>query len=442
MKKIILIVALLIYFFYGSIVSATSGRLSSSTIKTCNGVTYGKHSNHWHVAKKSGKYYYASGSAMYSDPCKKSSSSSSKSTYTKSSVKTLSSITVDDEEINISENMSIKTNNHSPVIVATATSDKATVKINQSKELSYGNNKITITVTAENKSTKKYYLNIYLINDDNTLKNIKVDENNIEISDNMEYKTTNINPDIKAIPSSSTSKVEIEKENDLIVGNNKIKVIVTAENDTKKEYELNLYIISTDATLKILKIDNDNVNIEDNMNYTTTSSSINISAIANNENATVVYEEKKKLEIGVNEIKINVLAEDGKTEKNYTINVTREKILSDNTNVKIFLNGEEVKFNKYKSEIVYIDNSIEEINIKYELEDKKSRIELDYNKKIEVGDKVIKFKVISESGKEQEYEINIHRYSKTEDIISGIICIGILASIGFGCYKFLKKGSR
>ena len=64
------------------------------------------------------------------------------------------------------------------------------------------------------------------------------------------------------------------------------------------------------------------------------------------------------------------------------------------------------------------------------------------NVSYKVGDKTIRFKVISESGKEQEYEINIHRYSKTEDIISGVMSIGILGSIAFGCYKLVKKRKR
>lgn len=367
----------------------------------------------------------------------------SSSTTKKSSVKTLSSLYVDGEKVTISNNMSIKTNNPSPNIKAYTTSSVATVKTNQKSKLSYGNNKITITVTAENKSTKKYYLNVYLNNDDTSLKSLKIDDQNVSIGEKMTFKTLNKNPSIVAKATNSKAKVTIEKNSNFNVGDNEVKIIVTAENGSTKEYLLNLHIISTDATLRNLKVNKDSIDIVDSMNYITTKSDISITPIANDENATIIYDKNNNLEIGANEIKIKVIAEDRKTTKEYILNVTRELILSDNTNIKVLVNNEEVKFNKYKSDIVYINHDIDEIDIKYELEDEKATIELDYDKKIEVGDKTIKFKVISESGKEQKYEINIHRNSKAKDVISTIIafsisgCIGggIIGGIGFVVYK-------
>lgn len=52
-------------------VNASSGKLRSSSITSCNGVTYGQHSsdNHWHIAKKTENGYYPEGDAIYSNPC-------------------------------------------------------------------------------------------------------------------------------------------------------------------------------------------------------------------------------------------------------------------------------------------------------------------------------------------------------------------------------------
>ncbi len=52
MKKIIFLLTIGVLCFVNiNEVSATSGYLKSDSIKTCNGVTYGKHGDgHWHVA--------------------------------------------------------------------------------------------------------------------------------------------------------------------------------------------------------------------------------------------------------------------------------------------------------------------------------------------------------------------------------------------------------
>ena len=70
MKKLFYLVIFLLIII-SSNVYATSGQLRKDSIKTCpNGVTYGKHSDHWHVAlvNEDGKYF-ASGSPINSDPC-------------------------------------------------------------------------------------------------------------------------------------------------------------------------------------------------------------------------------------------------------------------------------------------------------------------------------------------------------------------------------------
>ena len=51
----------------------------------------------------------------------------------------------------------------------------------------------------------------------------------------------------------------------------------------------------------------------------------------------------------------------------------------------------------------------------------------------------MKIKVIAEDGTEQEYEIIIHKYSKTEDNTSNTITLGILGLAGYGIYNLINK---
>ena len=73
--KRILILEICVVLLLPFTVNATGGALRKNSIKTCsNGVTYGLHSDghggtHWHVAATNGKNYYATGHAIYSDPC-------------------------------------------------------------------------------------------------------------------------------------------------------------------------------------------------------------------------------------------------------------------------------------------------------------------------------------------------------------------------------------
>ena len=118
---------------------------------------------------------------------------------------------------------------------------------------------------------------------------------------------------------------------------------------------------SSDATLKELTIDDKKIDISNDMSYATTNETISINAIANDDKAKVDYDQNPELVIGDNIINIKVTAENGKV-KEYKLNITREKILSNNTNIKIKVNDEEVTFNEYKSEPIYLSYTEYKIN--------------------------------------------------------------------------------
>ena len=96
---------------------------------------------------------------------------------------------------------------------------------------------------------------------------------------------------------------------------------------------------SSDNTLKSVKIDGEEIVVADRMQYETNKMNVTISVETNDSNATTDIDDGY-LVVGENNINITVTAEDG-SKKDYVLTIKR---LSDNTNIKIKIDGEEIEF--------------------------------------------------------------------------------------------------
>lgn len=205
-----------------------------------------------------------------------------------------------------------------------------------------------------------------------------------------------------------------------------------ANSSTEKEE-----IKSNDNTLKIIIIDGKEIDVEDNIDYSTTKEKITIKATTNDKKAKYEIKNNSTLEIGENKISIEVTAEDGTT-KTYNINVKRDKILSSDTGIKVIINEEEVNFSNNKATI-YVSATETNLKIDYTLNDENAKVEMDKIEELKTGDNELKIKVIAEDGTEKEYEIIIHKYTKSEETISTILGLAIIGGMGYGIYYVIKK---
>ena len=186
-------------------VNATGGGLSKKSIKTCpNGVTYGMHRDghggtHWHVAVTNGNNYYPKGEAIHSDPCPGYNKNKGTAGSTNSSSKSSS---------NSSRNGGTNSN--------------------------YGNN--YSNNNTKNNSQKEVAIEK---SKENSIKEVSIDDEQITVSDNMNYKTEKKHVNIKIEPNDSKAKVEFENK-ELSLGENTINIVVTAENGDKKNYTLTI----------------------------------------------------------------------------------------------------------------------------------------------------------------------------------------------------------
>lgn len=191
-----------------------------------------------------------------------------------------------------------------------------------------------------------------------SLKEMRIDVEGItpKFSKNITSYSVVISNDITsinvvAVPEESNAEVNISGNNNLIEGSNVITISVTApDGKTRKNYIINVTKTSNpefaNATLENLAIENVTLNPEFNseiMNYTAEVEkeveNLNILAVPRRENATVTINGGENLVWGENVINITVLAEDGLTEKIYTVIVNRkgeeiieEAVIEENNN--------------------------------------------------------------------------------------------------------------
>lgn len=208
-------------------------------------------------------------------------------------------------------------------------------------------------------------------------------------------------------------------------------------NSNKSESTKKEEIKSNDNTLKKVIINDEIYEDFENIVHTTNNETVNIEVFTNDDKASYEIQGLDFLNVGENYINIVVTAED-ETVKTYNILIIRKKTLSSEVGVNIIIDGENVVFENYKA-IIYIDSSVTKASIDYALNDENATVEMNEISELEIGDNILNIKVTAEDGTTQDYEIIIHRYSKTEDVIYTILSIGLIGVMGYGVYFIIKK---
>ena len=209
---------------------------------------------------------------------------------------------------------------------------------NRTVELKEGENNIQVKVKAENGDEAIYTIKITREkSDDATLKIIKIDNKEIKIKDKVlkyeEYvdnKTEKVT--ITAEPNDKNAKVEIDEIKELVEGNNKIKIVVTASNGKKLTYELNIIkdkSVSENAKIKNIVIKNHPIDFSSGIydytiNLKGNEKQLDISVETDHPKAKFIINNNQKLKDG-SIVEIVVTAEDGKNTNTYQLIIKKEK---------------------------------------------------------------------------------------------------------------------
>lgn len=220
----------------------------------------------------------------------------------------------------------------------------------------------------------------------------------------------NINSlDVTAIPENEKASVKITGNQNFVNGLNEIKIEVTSEDNTNKKMYI-IYVTKTNniesanANLENLALENVTLNPEFNADVTYYNAevskdieNINLIAVAESINAKVQIDKNDKLNVGKNNIKILVTAEDGYTTKEY--------------NVEVYKRDE-------KEEEAYIKDQ--------ELQTRKLSTLLEENDTIE-------------NEKENEIIQNNEKTNKEKRVYNGIIILVIIIVIVFTLILWIRK---
>lgn len=272
---------------------------------------------------------------------------------TKSSINTLSDITVSDGKISpdfksdiTSYTVNVEGNVTSIDINATLTDNRATIESGiGNHSLNVGNNPITIRVKSESGANLDYTINIIRAQKkDNDLTSLSVDsievngfeKNTLEYTlDNVPYSKTSIN--IDAVLSDIDATINGLGNKTLKTGLNTFEVKVKAQNGDEKTYKINitreknnnafLNILSVDGYVLTPGFDSEEYNYEITVDYKKETLSPNeVIAKPLDANATVTKQDIITLSTtSDNFYKVIVTAENGQDTNTYVIKVNRPK---------------------------------------------------------------------------------------------------------------------
>ena len=256
----------------------------------------------------------------------------------KSSNNNLSALTVDGVSVPNFKSDTLNydlgtTDKTSMTIGATVADAKASVSGARAVNLAYGRNVFDVVVTAENGAKKTYKVTVTR-NDprstNNFLSSLTLSVGSIEFNKNTNSYTVIVDNDVSSITigasaEDSKSSVSGTGNKSLQVYSNTFSVVVTAENQTRRTYTLN--IVRRDAqgnagelskntklkTLKIIGIDFEYLDDISEYEFTVdnTVSSLEIIAEVDDVRSAVKYENASSLRLGRNEVRVIVTSESG-----------------------------------------------------------------------------------------------------------------------------------
>jgi len=251
--------------------------------------------------------------------------------------KTDAVIVLNQEELINGESTEADWGTKSVPIVVTLTDSAATVKVNGvslSKNgavasgsvagLETGDNLVDVVVTAEDGiTTDESQLNVTVLKNTDASATLAVDGLAVDDGETITLDALTTDVDVQVSTADENATYEIIGGSNLIPGENRVEIYVTAEDGaTVVKYDITLVVSEDDdATLDALKINGVVVSDGDTIELVYQTTSVNVGVFVNDLDASYVVDGGTELIQGDNDLIVTVTAPDNKTVLKYTLNL-------------------------------------------------------------------------------------------------------------------------
>lgn len=325
-------------------------------------------------------------------------------------------------------------------IHATPEVPTTTVTGGGNKTLQTGVNTFNIIATSEDNQAKTYVVVVTKqASNDSTLASLSINETalNEVFQKNVYNYTASVANNVSSVTINATASCPNAKSVtgvgpvSLKTGDNIVRVVVTAEDNTTSTYTITIHRAkNNNAFLKNLSVSGgytlDQTFNKNDENYSLTvpnsAARILVSAETEDVNATLQGAGYVDLKTGDNNIKITVTAEDGTTKKNYTLKVTRQASSNAYLQSLNSTNGLiQPTFNKTQNNYTLtVPYEIENADIQATAEDANASVRISGNTNLEVGPNNAEITVTAEDGTVNVYYLIITRQPSSNNYLSSL----------------------
>lgn len=327
-------------------------------------------------------------------------------------------------------------------IMITATPEVATSKVTGTgnKTISTGVNTFTVTVEAEDGSTKDYTILVTRqASSDSSLASLSINETSLNetfVSTKTDY-TASVSNNIDKVTINATANDPKAKSVtgtgvvNLTTGDNTISVVVTAEDNTTTTYTIKINRAKSDnAFLREITLSDGYSLVEtfnkNTFNYTAnvpnSVSKITVAGDPEDSKATVTGDGLINLSTGSNTVTIVVTAEDGVATKTYTVEIKRAKssdaTLKSLTSTNGLISPTFTKGNKDYT--LTVPNEVENATINAVSEDSNATVVINGVTNLTVGTNPATVVVTAEDGTVETYNIVITRQPSSNNYLSNL----------------------
>jgi len=305
---------------------------------------------------------------------------------------------------------------------ATPNDYRATLRVTGARNLVAGLNTVTVTVTAEDGTTKQGYsfkVRVQALSSDSALASFSVNGKAVLNGGRLFLDPGTDSVSVIATPSDPVAIVQISGNRGLVSGSNTLIVTVTAPNGDSSTYRvtLNVQSLSSTSSLGVFKVSGVSVDDGSIVILPAGTSAVAVTATPTDPSANVRITGNNNLQKGENTMVVVVTAEDG-TPTTYT--VILNVLASDDTSMALFqYDGSDIE----DGDSFDLEYGTESVDITAEPTVETSTVEILGADALITGRNQVRVQVTAEDGSAKTYRLFFNVAANT-DITLGSVTIG------------------